>query len=590
MTKKAYLILVVIPVIAAGLIVFRNSPSPHSAALDTPQNTVSTQTTNDTPQLGLPSSSSANRAVSSVPGPQIIEQKPVETTTARSEIGAIKTIEKIITKDGKEYPLRTYKTMITPNDPSANQWWVAPNGMNSVWDIPAGSTPVKIAVIDTGFALSHQEFSGRWAINAGESGVAASELPSDLNCTDQGVALSKSCNNIDDNFDGIVDNETGATTQQNPSKLNCTAQSLPLNKSCNNIDDDNNGYVDDYRGWDFSNFDANPQAGEINPTGSGTTHGTMVAGILGATGNNGVGVAGVNWNAQILPIQAMDDNGYGDTYTVSEAVYYAADQGAQIISLSLGTSSNDPYLRQAILYALDRGLIIVAAAGNDGCNCISYPANYPEVIAVGATAPNGNPAGFSSYGAQLDILAPGQSMATSAYSAANQTSAYTTASGTSFATPFVAGLLGLAKASQPNAAWEEITGAMFENSDRKTLTPAAPRSDVLGFGSVRAHTMLDRLRTPNFSLQRYQFSGGTILGSPRSYQCENTIPASKVYELTKAGSYRYTANLRSLSKSISEGWVANDVAYSCIGLPTDTVGLLRLVDLPSEIRNLRIKQ
>ncbi len=559
-------------------------PTPTSAQASTQSEPSSTSEdkTNIKPRTD-PSQANSNKATSS---------KPNNTnSTGRNISGSTKTEDKIITKDGRAYPLRVYKTMLTPNDPSYNQWWVAQNGMQAVWDIPAGPSEVKIAVIDTGFALNHQELSGRWAINNGESGVAIAENPSKLNCSDQSLPLNMSCNNIDDNYDGIVDNESGATTSQNPSRLNCTDQSLPLDKSCNNIDDDDNGLIDDYRGYDFSNFDANPMAGEINPTGSGTTHGTRVAGVLGATGNNTVGIAGVNWHAKILPLQAIDDNGYGDSYTVGEAIYYAADQGADIISLSLGTGSTDPYLRTAILYALDKGSIIVAASGNDGCNCISYPANYPEVIAVGAIAPDGNPAAFSNYGSELDILAPGQSMMAPTYSSVNQTSAYSTSSGTSFATPFVAGIIGLARSSQPSATWEEITGALFENSDRRTLTLTSPRSNTLGFGVSMASDMLSRLRSPYDVVQRYQFSGGTITGSTRSYQCESgVIPATRYYELKKSGIYRYTSNLRELSKYQQLGWSSRSVAYVCMGLPTDNIDILRNIDIPSETLNIKLKQ
>lgn len=498
--------------------------------------------------------------------------------------------KKEIISDGQTYPNRVYKPMITPNDPSYNQWWVAPNGMNEVWDIAAGSYTPKIAVIDTGFALAHQEFSGRWAINSGETGATSSEGPSVKNCADQSLSLSKSCNNIDDNFDQIVDNETGATTQQNPSDLNCTDQGVALNKSCNNLDDDGNGYKDDVSGWDFVNFDASVQAGQTNPTGTGITHGTMVTGVLGATGNNSVGIAGINWHAKILPIQALDDDSYGDSFTVGQAVYYATNQGADIISISLGTSSDDPYMRTAILYALDHGAIVVAASGNDGCDCISYPARYPEVIAVGAINSTGNSASFSNYGAQLDVLAPGQTMATTTFSAGNPTSNYASSvAGTSFATPFISGLLGLGKMSQPTASWEEIIGTMMENSDRRTLTTASPRSNVLGYGVTRATTMLARLRNSYSSTQRVQFDD-LNLGSKRNYQCEGSqIPATKLYELTKSGQYRYTSNLRELSKNVQTGWVSRDLGYVCMGLPTDTIQSVRVLNLPAELLNTFVK-
>ena len=501
-----------------------------------------------------------------------------------------KTPLKQIEKDGKSYPNRVYETFITPNDPLYNQWWVAPNSMAEVWDLPAGPYQTTVAVIDTGFALTHQEFAGRFAINSGESGSTSSEAVSDLNCSDQRLAVDKACNNIDDNFDFILDNEVGATTEENPSDLNCSDQRLAVDKACNNLDDDLNGFKDDVSGWDFANYDSNPKAGEISPTGIGTTHGTLVVGVLGATGNNGVGVAGVNWHTKILPIQALDDNSYGDSFTVGQSVYYAVDNGADIISISLGTSFDDPYMRAAILYALDNGVIVVSAAGNNGCNCVSYPANYPEVVAVGAVNPSGGLASFSSYGAQLDILAPGQGISSPTYNSVNQTSAYATnVAGTSFATPFVSGLLAYGKMKQPNASWEEIIGTMFENSDRKTNTLANPRANTLGYGVVRANTMINRLITPQTFVQRLQFDD-LNLGSKRNYQCEaNQIPATKLYELKKSDQVRYTSNLRELSKAVQTSWASKDIGYTCMGLESDTIKTLRILNLPSEINNTFVK-
>lgn len=485
----------------------------------------------DTAQKGT---TNANESPTSTPPATSTQSQTTANTSNRPDSqpgldGSVRSGDKIIAANGQEFPLRQYKTMLVPNDPFYNQWWVAPNGMTAVWDIPIGARMTKVAVIDTGFALDHQEFAGRWAINSDEI-------------------------------------------------------------SGNGIDDDGNGLVDDWRGWDFTSNTNNVQAGKTNPNGSGTTHGTMVAGILGATGNNGVGIAGVNWFTSILPIQAIDDDEYGDSFTVGQSVYYAADQGADVISLSLGTSADDPYLRLAIRYAIDRGSVVVAASGNDGCNCISFPANYPEVIAVGAIDPSGNRASFSSFGANLDVVGPGQSMTSAFWTPSNQTSAYAgNIAGTSFSTPFVAGLLSYGRMLQPEAAWEEIFGSMLENSDRRSFTAASPRNDTLGFGVARANTMLQRLTTPNTSNMRYQFSGG-FTGSGRAYQCnDNTIPATHLYELAQGGAYRYTANLRELSKGVTSGAIARQVGFSCIGLPSDTVDVLRIIDLRKEIRNSYIK-
>lgn len=502
-----------------------------------------------------------------------------------------KQADKITSSTGAIYPLRVYRTLLAPNDTYASQWWVGSTNLAQAWDTPAGAKQTTVAVIDTGFALNHQEFSGRWATNSEETGSAILENPSKLNCTDSGLPLSRSCNNIDDDFDGVVDDETGAITSENPSWLNCTDQSIALNKSCNRIDDDDNGLVDDWRGWDFSNFDQSAQAGETNPDGDGTHHGTMVAGVLGATGNNSVGIAGVNWQTKILPLQALDDDGYGDSYTVGNAIYYAADQGVDIISISLGTDFEDPYLREAVLYAQSKNILIVASAGNDGCDCMVYPANYPEVVAVGASDPSGAVASFSSFGANLDIVAPGEDMTSSYWSKNNQTSSYAGGiAGTSFSAPYVSGVLGLLRSHQPDASWDEITGILFENSDRKTLTGGSPRNNSYGFGFIKVDQALLRSANPYSLPINYKFAGN-ILGTEGIRRCEGSlIPGSFLYELSKSGQIKYTINQYEIRKKVNAGWTSKKLFGVCVGLPTDTPDVLRSIGLTQEIRNQLIKQ
>lgn len=498
--------------------------------------------------------------------------------------------KQIVTKNGDTYPLRTYEPQLTPNDTYANQWWVAPTGMASAWDIPAGAKQVTTAVIDTGFALNHQEFNSRWAYNNSESGETLAEGASRKNCADRGLSLNQSCNNIDDDYDGVVDNETGPTTLQHSSTLNCTDRALPLNKSCNMIDDDGNGLVDDYLGWDFINFERSPQAGETNPDGDGTMHGTMVAGVMAATGNNGVGIAGVNWQTKILPLQALNDDSYGNTYTVANAVDYAVERGVDIINISLGTDYEDPYLRQAILAAQEAGILVVASAGNDGCNCMVYPANYPEVIAVGASDSSGNVTSFSSYGANLDAVAPGSNMTTPYWTKANGVSAYASGgSGTSFSSPFVAGVFGLMKSHQPNASWDELAGIMFENSDRKSLTASAPRNDSLGFGSIVASSALTRSYSAFAPPIVYRF-GGNYLGGERIKICDTAvIPGTFLYEISKNGVVKYSVNRYEIRKAETNGWTTKKMFGVCVGLPTDAPDVLRVISLSQEIRNQQDK-
>lgn len=492
-------------------------------------------------------------------------------------------------KAPETFPIRRYHTLAV-NDPNGSQWWTKSTGLETAWALGAGSHQTTVAVIDTGFALKHEEFAGRWMMNSGEQGPTTTEAPSQLNCTDRGLPLDKSCNLIDDNHDGIVDNESGPTTIENPSRRNCTDQGLPLDKSCNLIDDDGNGYIDDVTGWDFADFDNNVQAGEADPNGTNTTHGTEVTGVLAATGNNGKGIAGVDWTTKVLPIQAIDDDGYGDTLTVSKAIRYAADMHADVISLSLGTSSDDPYLRQTIQYALDKGSIVVAAAGNNGCNCMVYPAAYPEVVAVGAESPTGTPSSFSSYGSSLDILAPGENITSTTWSSANPTSAYVSGiAGTSFATPYVSGLLALARSYQPNATWGELVSSLLAEADHSTLTPGAPVSTTLGSGYARADRLLSRVSTAETPAIRYLYGplavNGT-LGTTRAYQCSNgDFPTTPVYQLTQGQTTRYTLDTLEQLRASANGWTVKQLWYSCVGLPGDAPTTTRVINLLSEVSN-----
>lgn len=504
----------------------------------------------------------------------------------------------VVTINDKNYPLRAYQTMVTPNDPFATQWWTTSTNLPAAWDISTGSSAVTIAIIDTGFGLNHEEFSNRWYQNAGELGTTTTEAASRLNCTDRSLPISMSCNLVDDNLDGIVDNETGTTTYQNPSKRNCTDLGRALAKDCNNVDDDANGYVDDVTGWDFMNQDASVQAGQLNPNGSGTTHGTMVSGVAAASGNNGRGIAGVSWNAKILPIQALDDDGYGDTVSVGDSIYYAVGQRVQVISVSLGTAYDDPYVRQAIQAATAAGIVVVAASGNDGCNCISYPARYPEVVSVGAMTPTGAIASFSNYGAELDIVAPGTDIRTSTWTSTNTTSAYVSGvAGTSFATPYVAGLIANMKSVRSTATPLQLIAGLTESTSKPSGMVARPLDTVFGFGAANALTTLQRMTIPKSGLLVYQFtpvqSGNFIVtgqqfesnGSYRVHYCETTPGTTPIYQLTKNSTIFYSISKIEVQKATELGYTVSRFAYACMQQDHDTYTLARLIDIFKEFRN-----
>jgi thermitase len=167
-------------------------------------------------------------------------------------------------------------------------------------------------------------------------------------------------------------------------------------------------------------------------------HGTHLAGIVGAATNNGQGVAGLGYNTAVMNVKVMGDNGTGGYGWVAQGVVWAADHGAKVINMSLGAQFGSSTLEDAINYAWNKGVVIVAAAGNDASSTPFYPAAYPNVIAVASTDYNDHLAPSSDYGDWVDVAAPGGNI----YSTLPN-NRYASLSGTSVASPHVAGLAAL---------------------------------------------------------------------------------------------------------------------------------------------------
>ncbi len=225
--------------------------------------------------------------------------------------------------------------------------------------------------------------------------------------------------------------------------------------SGNGIDDDRNGYVDDTRGWDFANNDNDP----MDDNG----HGTHVSGTIGAVGNNGIGVTGVAWSALIMPLKFLDKSGSGALSDAIEAIHYARVNGAKIINASWGGGGFSAALQSSITQFKNAGGVFVAAAGNessDNATTPAYPANYAGVISVGASTRSDALASFSNYGTNVSIVAPGQSILSTL--PGNQ---YGSLSGTSMATPHVAGSIALLMGQNPTRTAAAITDAIFANTD-----------------------------------------------------------------------------------------------------------------------------
>ena len=191
-------------------------------------------------------------------------------------------------------------------------------------------------------------------------------------------------------------------------------------------------------------------------TGSGSPddffgHGTHVAGIAAAVTNNGAGVAGVGYEAIIMNGKVLADDGSGAYSWIANGIIWAADNGAKVINMSLGGMFGSTTLKNAVNYAWNKGVVIVAAAGNDGRSLANYPAYYTNCIAVAASDQNDAKASFSNYGSWVDVAAPGVSILSTipnhdnyiSTNYLNNEKVYGSLNGTSMATPFVSGLAAL---------------------------------------------------------------------------------------------------------------------------------------------------
>ncbi|RAK19854.1 pre-peptidase [Anoxybacillus vitaminiphilus] len=182
-------------------------------------------------------------------------------------------------------------------------------------------------------------------------------------------------------------------------------------------------------------------------------HGTHVAGIIASEMNNGIGGHGVAPNAKILPIDVFGRYG-GFDYILAEAILYAAENGADVINMSLGAPFEMPLVEEAIKKAVEKGVVIVAAAGNDGAIQYNYPASYDGVITVGATNDKNKKAYFTTYGPSIDVVAPGEDVYSTLNNAGKST--FYKLSGTSMASPIVAGVAALIKSKYPNLNTYEV--------------------------------------------------------------------------------------------------------------------------------------
>ena len=256
--------------------------------------------------------------------------------------------------------------------------------------------------------------------------------------------------------------------------------------SANGIDDDGNGLIDDVHGWDFESKSKN--------SNDDNGHGSHVAGTIGASGNNGVGVAGVNWQVSILPIKFLDAQGSGSLQGAIDAIEYAKKMKVSIINASWGGNHFSQLLSDSVKSTGDAGIIFVAAAGNDSSDndtAGSYPAGFghPNIIAVAATDNQDNIAKFSNFGRKtVHVAAPGVKILST-----TKNGAYAVLSGTSMASPHVAGVAALLLSLRPEWDYATLKERLIRTSDPM---PSLSRK-VLSKGRVNVMNALNDVVPPS---------------------------------------------------------------------------------------------
>jgi thermitase len=324
-------------------------------------------------------------------------------------------------------------------------------------------------------------------------------------------------------------------------------------------------------GYDFVNNDDTPQ--------DDFGHGTHVAGIAAALGNNGTGVAGVSWGARVMPLKVLSSTGSGTYANVAAAIVWAADHGAQVINLSLGGVSPSATLEAAVVYAYNKGMLLVAASGNTGSSQVLYPARYPQVVAVGATNFTNQPASFSNYGSEVDVAAPGENI----YSLGP--GGYLTKSGTSMSSAHVSGLAAVLFSFTASAAavrsaiestaldvgpagWDLYSGAgliQMDSAIRLLLppTPTPMRDDRSKVESNSSGLILPTVSlTPSLTL--------TPLSTPTTVLPSQT-PAPPTVSPSPASPPTPSPSPESDSRSLR--WQVLFSPYSCGGLTLILAGL-----------------
>ncbi len=359
-------------------------------------------------------------------------------------------------------PISTNALSVIPNDPYYNkQYYINQTRTDEAWGYSTGSPNVIIAVIDSGIDITHPDLK----------------------------------NNIWKNTKEIPEN---------------------------NIDDDHNGFVDDINGWNFVENNNDPEPQYDDYTTEGASHGTIVAGIIAASGNNNEGIAGIAWNSKIMAIRALNSRGEGTMDHAIKAIQYAADNGASVINFSFVGSNYNQELSNMVEYAYRKGAVLVAAIGNDALGSTSllaggnldvrpvYPACFKNdsdifVIGVGSVGKDNRKTDFSNFGKTcININAPGVEFVGTQARNSSLGEPFTASysgfwNGTSFSSPQVAGIAALIKSFNPNFTNKEIISIILNTADNLDSYNNPELTGLLGKGVLNGRRALRAAAPANFT-------------------------------------------------------------------------------------------
>ncbi|MFO0879712.1 MAG: S8 family serine peptidase [Gemmataceae bacterium] len=316
------------------------------------------------------------------------------------------------------------------------------------WSVFTGSTRVAVGIIDTGIDYRHPDLYLNVWINQGEipTTLGVIDTDADARITFRDLNNSQNSSRVTDvNRNGYID----------------AGDLLNDTRWENGQDNDRNGYFDDLVGWDFVNNDNDP----LDDNG----HGSHVAGTIGAIGNNTLGVVGVNWVTQMAGLKFLNAQGSGVTSNAVKALNYAVMEGIQISNNSWGGGGFSSEMATAISNARAAGHLFVAAAGNSNVNTdvtANYPSNYAydNVLSVASTDASDRKSSFSNYGATtVDLAAPGSNILST-----TPNNTYSVYSGTSMATPHVAGAAALVWGQNPGLTYNQVMSRLLSSVDVKS--------------------------------------------------------------------------------------------------------------------------